>query len=721
MSVTDDGDGDGDGYDGKVNLVEDSALECLEDTSGYSLWRTANLQDTIIDDCNDSFNLVDPAIDNNADCSNESSCQVSFVDCGGNDVAFVVDGGQLLDKAGCASKSSTVTCGTKSCPSMSCATKSGPPDDLRNSYTPNKGHRRRKSVHAVGGSYLEDDHTSKSHLRKISRSPQSLYGSAASTGQQAQSLPSQGMLPLSGIVDVGQQQTLVAETSLLVQMQLCQTTLQEYLIQRNERIAKRQAVASTIHEKHSADGMCCAGATMTTDGKDWCPMREHDLLIDPVMNIRLFRAIVEGVKYFHNRGVIHRDLKGANVFLDIVHSDSGGNPISRGGSGIGRPDTHNHQNEQHSQFISSMHPLSRAIHSGGLVSVHSDIWDAVDGGNLKEKIHATADMANGEDKHRKTGSASVPALASDGSLSNTEAAAVTTLLESRKVDWDSIFESILAHRSIDSTTHGRGFSERANGNAENGDGNEAEKAVRKMTSSSHLLPLTGSQSAQMPPAVSFIPRIGDFGLATKSTLGIRARGDEYAFISDNKCMSPKQSNPSSMPNDATGDNQNAQDKGTVSGDILNMFGCDVRRTSNVGTITYAAPEQLSERATDYSEKADIYSLGIIFFELYYPFATAMERIAVIRDLRRGVFPPQFLQMWPKEAALILQLMDADPTKRPSAKEILSFDLIDVPTLESAQLKREVNMLRQQLRMANQRNEELGLRVRELEKIVDMNI
>ncbi|KAJ1786384.1 hypothetical protein LPJ59_005941 [Coemansia sp. RSA 2399] len=529
------------------------------------------------------------------------------------------------------------------------------------------------------------------------------------------------MLPLSGIVDVGQQQALVAETSLLVQMQLCQTTLQEYLMQRNERIAKRQAEANTFHDKHSADGMCCAGATMTADNEDWCPMREHDLLIDPVMNIRLFRAIVEGVKYFHNRGVIHRDLKGANVFLDIVHSDSGGNPISRGGSGIGRPDTHSHQKEQQSQLISSMHPLSRAIHGGGLVSVHSDIWDAVDGGNLKEKIHATADMTNGEDRHRRMGSVSVPALASGETLGNTEAAAVTTLLETRKVDWDSIFESILAHRSINGTTHGRGFSERANDNADNGDGNGAEKSVRKMASSSHLLPHTGHQSAQMPPAVSFIPRIGDFGLATKSTLGIRARGDEYAFISDIKCMSTKQSSPSSMPDDAINDNQNVQDKGTASGDIVNMFGCDVRRTSNVGTITYAAPEQLSERATDYSEKADIYSLGIIFFELYYPFATAMERIAVIRDLRRGVFPPQFLQMWPKEAALILRLMDADPTKRPSAKEILSFDLIDVPTLESAQLKREVNLLRQQLRMANQRNEELGLRVRELEKIVDMNI
>ncbi|KAJ2358711.1 hypothetical protein GGF43_000636, partial [Coemansia sp. RSA 2618] len=60
-------------------------------------------------------------------------------------------------------------------------------------------------------------------------------------------------------------------------------------------------------------------------------------------------------------------------------------------------------------------------------------------------------------------------------------------------------------------------------------------------------------------------------------------------------------------------------------------------------------------------------------------------------------------------------------KRPSAREILAFDLIDVPTLESAQLKREVNILKQQLRLANQRNEELGMRVKELERIVDMSI
>ncbi|KAJ2559337.1 hypothetical protein EV175_000391 [Coemansia sp. RSA 1933] len=714
MSLTDDGD---ENDDEKLQLVEDSALECLDDTSGYSLWRTANLRDTVADDCND--------------CSNESSCQISFVDYGSNDadndVVFVEASEKLSDKAGCCgSMSSTAVGGTKSCPSMPyyVTEPCDPPESQYETGTAtSKGHQRRKSVHTVDNPYVEYDRTSKIHLRKINRSPQSVNDSFASTGQQAQSLPSQGMLPLSGIVDAGQQ-ALVAETSLLVQMQLCQTTLQEYLVQRNERISKRQADAACVD---ASDGKCCASVATAAanDDDDWCPLREHDLLIDPVMNVRLFRAIVEGVKYFHNRGVIHRDLKGANVFLDLMYSDSGGNPISRGGSGIGRPDSHS-KHQQQSQLISSMHPLSRAIHGGGLVSVHSDIWDAVDGGNLKEKIHAAPDISDTGEVDRGAGSASVPALPLGESTgdSSEETAANAVMLESRKVDWDSIFDSILAHRSINGTRTGNVFGERAslnpNDTVDSSDNIGTGRSVRKMASSSQLSSHAGQQSLQMPPAVSFIPRIGDFGLATKSTLGIRARGDEYAFISDARGTSTKQSSSTSIPNDA--DTQIDQERRAPGNNgIASESGCDTRRTSNVGTITYAAPEQLSDRATDYSEKADIYSLGIIFFELYYPFSTAMERIAVIRDLRRGVFPPQFLQMWPKEAALILQLMDADPTKRPSAKDILSLDLIDVPTLESAQLKREVNMLRQQLRIANQRNEELGLRVRELEKIVDMNI
>ncbi|KAJ2662221.1 hypothetical protein IWW48_001961 [Coemansia sp. RSA 1200] len=780
MSLTGDGEGQ------KAQPVEDSALESLDETSGYSLWRTANYQDIAIDDENAGFDVrerdagrQDDSNNSSSSSSSGSSCQISFVDFGGNDtdndVVFVAGGDfsdshddddddgddddevarsdgnkeagdmKLEDKNGSVSCPSTAVCGANSCPGEQ---NNNNNDDEQKVATTNgsRGHVRRKSVHVVGGTYIDDEYGAKNYIRKISRSPQGLYddGSFASAGQQARSLPSQGMA-IPGMSDGGQ--TLVAETSLFVQMQLCQTTLQEFLMQRNERIASRQASAnsSASLEKHPADGDYRTATSISDPAADWCAKREHDLLIDPVMNIRLFRAIVEGVKYFHNRGVIHRDLKGANVFLDIVYSDSGGNPISRGGSGIGRPDVSTAQAYQQSQQpgLSSVHPLSRVMHAGGggLVSVHSDVWDAVDGGNLKEKIGVVA--TSEYDERNSATSAPVSMVPGDPLLDNTDGAgagdvAAIGAMETRKVDWDSIFESILAHRSIDGTAHGNGFGDKArcasDGSDSDAGDNEGDKGGARRgnpPSSVRKKPSTAYMSPVLPPAVSFIPRIGDFGLATKATLGIRTSGDEYAFIGNSRGVSTRQSSSGSSRNSSasstpSGSNKNSQSKKQQQQQAAMAAGSteccwDTRRTSNVGTITYAAPEQLSDKATDYSEKADIYSLGIIFFELYYPFATAMERIAVIRDLRRGVFPPQFLQMWPKEAALILQLMDADPTKRPSAKEILAFDLIDVPTLESAQLKREVIMLRQQLRVANQRNEELGLRVRELERIVDMSI
>ncbi|KAJ2849414.1 hypothetical protein J3B02_003799, partial [Coemansia erecta] len=168
-------------------------------------------------------------------------------------------------------------------------------------------HRRRRSVHMPAGPFtLSSD---SNNLFSASRSARA-YGSQPS--QQAQSLPSQSM-DFNGM--------LVAETTLFVQMQLCQTTLQEFLAQRNMRIAEQM---SKQHDK-------------CLDDCDLWEMHKPFELIDPVLNVRLFRSIVEAVKYFHNRGVIHRDLKGANVFLDIVYADSGGNPLSRSASGIGRP------------------------------------------------------------------------------------------------------------------------------------------------------------------------------------------------------------------------------------------------------------------------------------------------------------------------------------------------------------------------------------------------
>ena len=59
-------------------------------------------------------------------------------------------------------------------------------------------------------------------------------------------------------------------------------------------------------------------------------------------------------------------------------------------------------------------------------------------------------------------------------------------------------------------------------------------------------------------------------------------------------------------------------------------------TGKVGTTLYVAPE-LEKRSggrMKYSQKVDLYSLGIIFFEMCYkPLTTFMERVKVLGNQR----------------------------------------------------------------------------------------
>jgi len=59
-------------------------------------------------------------------------------------------------------------------------------------------------------------------------------------------------------------------------------------------------------------------------------------------------------------------------------------------------------------------------------------------------------------------------------------------------------------------------------------------------------------------------------------------------------------------------------------------------TGGVGTSFYVAPELSKQGKSHYNKKVDIYSLGIILFEMMHPpFRTYMERATVLGQLRKN--------------------------------------------------------------------------------------
>ena len=47
---------------------------------------------------------------------------------------------------------------------------------------------------------------------------------------------------------------------------------------------------------------------------------------------------------------------------------------------------------------------------------------------------------------------------------------------------------------------------------------------------------------------------------------------------------------------------------------------------------------------NYTHKVDIYSLGLIFFEMFHPFDTQMERTMTLQKVKQLEFPPNFCQL-----------------------------------------------------------------------------
>lgn len=185
-------------------------------------------------------------------------------------------------------------------------------------------------------------------------------------------------------------------------------------------------------------------------------------------------------------------------------------------------------------------------------------------------------------------------------------------------------------------------------------------------------------------------RLGDFGLATTRT--------KKTIISNTVKNSGIHLGASSLLSESV--DPTDETDGTITG--------------GVGTTFYIAPEQAfrsQSRGKDYDMKADIFSLGIVIFEMFYTFSTKMERAAILQKLRgddqnnsakptsttslaesdasKAIidtndwkiqatmrFPKQFCETAPPEIQkLIIWCLERSPDRRPSAEQLLASDLI----------------------------------------------
>ena len=119
-------------------------------------------------------------------------------------------------------------------------------------------------------------------------------------------------------------------------------------------------------------------------------------------------------------------------------------------------------------------------------------------------------------------------------------------------------------------------------------------------------------------------------------------------------------------------------------------------TTGVGTMIYAAPEQLT--GVSYDEKVDVYSLGMIFVEMFCQFTTGMERAVTLQALRNGEIPLSLLDNVPAASAdnivaFVKSMLNSDPSLRPSAVDIQQHSVLSL-------LEQQVDVLQKELAAKN---------------------
>ncbi|XP_038607883.1 eukaryotic translation initiation factor 2-alpha kinase 3 [Tachyglossus aculeatus] len=123
----------------------------------------------------------------------------------------------------------------------------------------------------------------------------------------------------------------------------------------------------------------------------------------------------------------------------------------------------------------------------------------------------------------------------------------------------------------------------------------------------------------------------------------------------------------------------AMDQDEEEQSVLTPMPAYARHTGQVGTKLYMSPEQIC--GNSYSHKVDIFSLGLILFELLYPFSTQMERVRILSEVRDLKFPPLFATKYPQEYTMVQLMLSPSPTERPEATAIIEnalFEDLEIP-------------------------------------------
>ncbi|KAK5662754.1 hypothetical protein OQA88_6161 [Cercophora sp. LCS_1] len=111
-------------------------------------------------------------------------------------------------------------------------------------------------------------------------------------------------------------------------------------------------------------------------------------------------------------------------------------------------------------------------------------------------------------------------------------------------------------------------------------------------------------------------------------------------------------------------------------------------TRSIGTAAYLAPEVRTGGSGSYTAKVDMYSLGVMFFEMSYRAVVGMERAAVLEQVRRSPpsFPADFKPADKNQGDVISSLLTHNPKDRPSSAELLKSGKLPVQ-MESEAIRR----------------------------------